>query len=215
VGAGGTIAPTKLKSSAADGYTLLIAHIGMSTAPALYRSLPFNPVTDFEHVGQIVDVPMTLLGKSTLPPSNLNLIAYLKANKEKISFANAGVGAASRLCGLMFMSAIQTDLLTIPYKGTAPAMNDLLGGQVDILCDQTTQPTPYIKSGKVKACGVTSTTRVEPLQDLPALAESGLPNFSVVFWHGIYAPKPTPKLCSTSWWPRCRRASRTLPSRTR
>jgi len=194
VGAGGTIAPTKLKSSAPDGYTLLIAHIGMSTAPALYRSLPFNPVTDFEHVGQIVDVPMTLLGKSTLPPSNLkDLIAYLKANKEKISFANAGVGAASHLCGLMFMSAIQTDLLTIPYKGTAPAMNDLLGGQVDILCDQTTQTTPYIKSGKVKAYGVTSTTRVESLQDLPTLAESGLPNFSVVVWHGIYAPKGTPK----------------------
>jgi tripartite-type tricarboxylate transporter receptor subunit TctC len=194
VGAGGTIAPTKLKSAPPDGYTLLIAHIGMSTAPALYRSLPFNPVTDFEHIGQVVDVPMTLLGKSTLPPNTLaELIAYLKANKEKISFANAGIGAASHLCGLMFMSAIQTDLLTVPYKGTAPAMNDLLGGQVDILCDQTTQTTPYIKSGRVKAYGVTSATRVESLKELPTLAEAGLAGFEVVVWHGVYAPKGTPK----------------------
>jgi tripartite-type tricarboxylate transporter receptor subunit TctC len=194
VGAGGTIAPTKLKSAAPDGYTLLIAHIGMSTAPALYRSLPFNPLTDFEHVGQVVDVPMTLLGSSTLPPNNLReLIPWLKANKEKVSFANAGIGAASHLCGLMFMAAIQTDLLTVPYKGTAPAMNDLLGGQVDLLCDQTTQTTPYIKANRVKAYGTTSATRVESLKELPTLAEAGLPGFEVVVWHGIYAPKGTPK----------------------
>jgi tripartite-type tricarboxylate transporter receptor subunit TctC len=194
VGAGGTIAPARLKGAAADGYTLMLAHIGMSTAPALYRSLPFNPVTDFEHVGQVVDVPMTLLGKSTLPPNTFReLVPYLKANRDKISFANAGVGAASHLCGLMFMSAIQTDFVTVPYKGTAPAMNDLLGGQVDLLCDQTTQTTPYIKSGRVKAYGATSKTRVESLKELPTLSEAGLPNFEVVVWHGVYAPKATPK----------------------
>ena len=194
LGAGGTIAPTKLKNAAPDGYTLLLAHIGMSTAPALYKTLPFNPVDDFEQIGQVVDVPMTLLGKPGMPPSDLReLVAYIKVNKEKISFANAGVGSASHLCGLMFMSAIGIEMLTVPYKGTAPAMNDLLGGQVDLLCDQTTQTTPYIKSGRVKAYGATSATRVDILKELPTLSEAGLPGFQVVVWHGVYAPKGTPK----------------------
>ncbi len=194
VGAGGTIAPTKLKNSAPDGYTLLLAHIGMATAPALYRTLQFKPVEDFEHIGQVVDVPMTLLGKLAIPPNDLKeLLPYLRANKDKISFANAGVGSASHLCGLLFMSAIGVDMTTIPYKGTAPAMNDLLGGQVDLLCDQTTQTTPYIRSGRVKPFGATSRMRLETLKDLPTLAEAGLPGFEVVVWHGVYAPKGTPK----------------------
>ncbi len=194
VGAGGTIAPAKLKNAAPDGYTLMLAHIGLSTAPALYRTLPFKPVEDFEHIGQVVDVPMTLLGRKDLPPNNLReLLAYIKANKDKMSFANAGVGAASHLCGLLFMSAIQTDLTTVPYKGTAPAINDLLGGQVDILCDQTTQTTPYITSNRVKVYGTTSRTRLDTLKDVPTLAEAGLPGFEVVVWHGLYAPKGTPK----------------------
>jgi tripartite-type tricarboxylate transporter receptor subunit TctC len=123
----------------------------------------------------------------------LELLAYIKANKDTISFANAGVGSASHLCGLLFMSAIQTELVTIPYKGTAPAMNDLLGGQVDLLCDQTTQTTPYINSGRVKAYGATSATRLDTLKDLPTLSEAGLPGFQVVVWHGVYAPKGTAK----------------------
>jgi len=194
VGAGGTIAPTKLRNATADGYTLLIAHIGMSTAPALFRTLPFKPLEDFEYVGQVVDVPMTLIAKPDLPPKDLKeLLVYIKANKDKISFANAGIGSASHLCGLLFMSAIETELVTVPYKGTAPAMNDLLGGQVDLLCDQTTQTTPYINAGRVKAYGTTSRTRLETLKNLPTLAESGLPGFEVAVWNGIYAPKGTPK----------------------
>jgi len=194
VGAGGTIAPAKLKAAPPDGYTILLAHIGMSTAPALYRSLPFKPLEDFELVGQVVDVPMTLIGKKDMPPNDLReLIAYLKANKDKVSFANAGVGSASHLCGLLFMSTIQTELTTIPYKGTAPAINDLLGGQVDILCDQTTNTTQYIKAGRVKAYGTTSKTRLDSLKELPTLSEAGLPGFEVVVWHGIYAPRGTPK----------------------
>ena len=194
VGAGGTIAPTKLKASPPDGYSLLIAHIGMSTAPALYKTLPFKPLEDFEFIGQVADVPMTLIGKQDLPAKDLKeLIAYVKANKDKVSFANAGVGSASHLCGLLFMNAIETDLTTIPYKGTAPALNDILGGQVDILCDQTTNTTPYIKANRVKAYGTTSKTRVEALKELPPLAEAGLPGFEVVVWHGVYAPKGTPK----------------------
>jgi tripartite-type tricarboxylate transporter receptor subunit TctC len=193
-GAGGTIAPTKLKNATPDGYTLLIAHIGMSTAPSLYRSLPFKPIEDFEHIGQVVDVPMTFIARKDLPPNDFKaLVDYVKANKEKVTLANAGVGAASHLCGLLFMSAIQADLTTVPYKGTAPAINDLLGGQVDILCDQTTNTTSYIKSGRIKAYAVTSKTRVESLKELPPAAEAGLPGFEVTVWHGVYAPKGTPK----------------------
>jgi tripartite-type tricarboxylate transporter receptor subunit TctC len=194
VGAGGTIAPSKLKSATPDGYTIMLAHIGMSTAPALYRQLSFKPLEDFELIGQVVDVPMTLIGKKDLPPNDLReLLAYIKANKEKISFANAGVGSASHLCGLLFMSQIQTELTTIPYKGTAPAINDLLGGQVDILCDQTTNTTQYIKAGRVKAYGTTSSARLDSLRELPTLSEAGVPGFEVVVWHGVYAPKGTPK----------------------
>jgi tripartite-type tricarboxylate transporter receptor subunit TctC len=137
-GAGGTIAVNKVSKAQSDGYTLLIHHIGMATAPALYRRLPFDPMKDFEYVGLITDVPMTLLTRKTLPPNSLKeLVAYVKANKEKINLANAGIGSASHLCGLLFMSAIETDLTTVPYKGTAPAMTDLRGGQVDILCDHS------------------------------------------------------------------------------
>jgi tripartite-type tricarboxylate transporter receptor subunit TctC len=164
VGAGGTIAPTKLKNSTPDGYTLLLAHIGMSTAPALYRALAFRPVEDFEHIGQVVDVPMTLIARATLEPRDLReLVAYIRMNRDKLSFANAGIGSASHLCGLLFMSAIDVDITTVPYKGTAPALNDLLGAQVDLLCDQTTQTTQYIKSGRVKAYGATSASRLDTL----------------------------------------------------
>jgi len=193
-GAGGTIAPAKLKGANADGYTIMLAHIGMSTAPALYRKLPYKPLEDFEHIGQVVDVPMTFIARKDLPPNDFKgLVDYVKANKDKVTLANAGLGAASHLCGLLFMSAIQADLTTVPYKGTAPAINDLLGGQVDVLCDQTTNTTSYIKSGRIKAYAVTSKTRVDSLKELPPAAEAGLPGFEVNVWHGVYAPKGTPK----------------------
>ena len=194
VGAGGTIAPTKVKNATPDGYTLLIAHIGMSTTPALYKTLPFKPLEDFELVGQVVDVPMTLIAKQGFAPKDLKeLIAYVKANKDKVTFANAGIGSASHLCGLLFMSTIETELTTVPYKGTAPALNDILGGQVDMLCDQTTNTTSYIKANRVKAYGTTSKTRLDTLKELPPMSEAGLPGFEVVVWHGVYAPKGTPK----------------------
>ncbi len=193
-GAGGTIAYNKVVKAKPDGYTVLIAHIGMSTAPALYRNLGFNPLTDYEYIGQVADVPMTLLAKKGLPPNNLNeLLPYLKANKDKLTYANAGLGAASHLCGLLFMTQIQTDLTTVSYKGTAPAMTDLIGGQVDLMCDQTTNTTQQIKAGTVKVYGVTSRTRVPSLSDVPTLNEAGLKDFEVVVWHGLYVPKGTPK----------------------
>jgi tripartite-type tricarboxylate transporter receptor subunit TctC len=192
--AGGILAPELVKNAKPDGYTILIHHIGMATTPALYRQLRFNPLTDFEYIGLINDVPMTLIGRQNLPPKDFKeLLGYIKQNKEKVSLANAGIGAASHLCGMLFMSAIQTDLLTVPYKGTGPAMNDLIGGQVDLLCDQTTNTTGHIKGGKVKAYAVTTKQRVQSLPDLPTLDEQGLKGFEVSIWHGLYAPKNTPK----------------------
>ena len=193
-GAGGTVAAARVARSAPDGYTLFIHHIGQSTAPALYRKLSYNAIDDFEPIGLVTDVPMTLVARKDFPAKDLKeLIAYVKAHKDKVTLANAGLGAASHLCGTLFMSAIQTDLTTVPFKGTGPAMNDLLGGQVDIMCDQTTNTTGQIKGGKIKAYGVTSMTRVPSLPDIPTMNEAGLPNFEVVVWHGLYAPKGTPK----------------------
>src|SRR6266540_6832234 len=192
--AGGIIAPETVKNAKPDGYTILIHHIGMATTPALYRSLRFNPLTDFDYIGLINDVPMTIIAKPGLPAKDFKeFLAYVKANKDKVTYANAGIGAASHLCGMLFMSAIQTDMLTVPYKGTAPAMNDLLGGTVDFMCDQTTNTTSQIKSGKVKVYGVTSAKRVPSLPDIPTLDEQGLKGFEVGIWHALYGPKAMPK----------------------
>jgi tripartite-type tricarboxylate transporter receptor subunit TctC len=194
VGAGGTLAANRVAKSAPDGYTIFLHHIGHATAPSLYRKLPYNPLTDFEPIGLVCELPMTLVGRKDFPPKDLKeLIAYVKANKTKINLANAGLGAASHLCGTLFMSAIETDLTTIPYSGTGPAMNDLLGGQVDIMCDQTTNTTSQIKAGKIKVYGVTSKKRVPSLPNVPTLDQGGLKGFEVSVWNGIYAPKGTPK----------------------
>lgn len=193
-GAGGTIAANRVAKAKSDGYSLLIAHIGMSTAPALYRKLPFNPLTDFEYIGQVADVPMTLIAKTSLPPDNLTeLIAYLKKNKDKLNMGNAGLGAASHLCGMLFMSRIEANITTIPYNGTAPAMTALMGNQIDLMCDQTTNTTQPIRSGRVKVYGATTRQRIPSLSMVPTMAEQGLKDFEVAVWHGVYAPKGTPK----------------------
>jgi tripartite-type tricarboxylate transporter receptor subunit TctC len=193
-GAGGTIAGYRVAKAAPDGYTILIHHIGMSTAPALYRKLPYKPLEDFEYIGLINEVPMTLVAKKDFPAKDLKeLIAYVKANKDKVNYANAGLGAASHLCGMLFMTAIQTDVTTVPYKGTGPAMNDLLGGQVDFMCDQTTNTTSQIKAEKIKVYGVTTKKRVASLPNVPTMDEAGLKGFEVSIWHALYAPKGTPK----------------------
>jgi tripartite-type tricarboxylate transporter receptor subunit TctC len=193
-GAGGTIAVADVARAQPDGYRVLVHHIGMATAPALYRKLPFDPLKDLEYIGLINDVPMTLLVRTTLPANSVKeLVGYVKQNRDKVTLANAGLGAASHLCGLLFQQAIETDLTTVPYKGTAPAITDLIGGQVDILCDQTTNTTEQIRAGKVKALALTAPRRLESLKDLPTAAEAGLPGFELSIWHGMYAPKGTPK----------------------
>jgi tripartite-type tricarboxylate transporter receptor subunit TctC len=194
VGAGGTRASGQLAKADADGYTILLHHIGMSTAPTLYRKLSFNPLTDFEMIGLVTDAPMSLIARPNLEAKNFaEALAYIKANKDKVSLGNAGVGAASHLCGMLLMSAIGVPMTTIPYNGTGPAMTDLLGGQIDLMCDQTTNTTSQIKGGKVKAYGVTTKTRVKSLPGIPTLDEAGLKGFEVAVWHGVYAPKGTPK----------------------
>jgi tripartite-type tricarboxylate transporter receptor subunit TctC len=193
-GAGGTIGVEKVARSKPDGYTLLLMHIGISTAPSLYRNLRFDPQKDLEPIGLITDVPMTFIAKKDFPPKDMKeLITYVKANKDKVTYANAGVGAASHLCGMLFMTAIGADLTTVPYKGTGPAMTDLMGGQVDFMCDQTTNTTPQIKGEKVKGYAVTTKKRVPSLPQLPTVEEAGLKGFEVAVWHGMWAPAGTPK----------------------
>jgi tripartite-type tricarboxylate transporter receptor subunit TctC len=195
-GAGGTLGAAKVAKAAPDGYTLLVHHIGMATSPALYRKMPYDTLGDFEYIGMINDVPMTLVGRPTLPANNYaELVKWLEVNKGKINLANAGLGAASHLCGLLFQQSLKIDMTTVPYKGTAPAMTDLLGGQVDIMCDQTTNTSGQIEGGKIKAYAVTSPKRLTTpaLAKLPTLDESGMKGFNVSIWHGMYAPKGTPK----------------------
>lgn len=194
LGAGGTVAAAYVARQQPDGYTFFIHHNGMATATALYRKLSFNPLADFEYVSQAVDVPMTLLARKDFPASNFQeLAAYIKVNASRINLANAGQGAVSQLCGLMLQRALGVQLTEVPFQGTAPAMNALLGGQVDVLCDQTTQTVPQIKAGNVKLFGVTTRKRVKVLPNALTLAEQGLKDFEVVVWHGIYAPKGTPR----------------------
>ncbi|MCM5570797.1 tripartite tricarboxylate transporter substrate binding protein BugD [Burkholderiaceae bacterium FT117] len=193
-GAGGTIGVGKVARAKPDGYSLLVFHIGMATQPSLYRKLQYKPLEDFEFIGMINEVPMTIMVKNDLPAKNMaELVPYLKANASKVTLANAGIGAASHLCGLMFQAAISQELVTVPYKGTAPAMADLMGGQVDLLCDQTTNTTPQIKGGKVKAIAITSPKRIPSLPDVPTMIEQGYKDFDISIWHGMYAPKGTPK----------------------
>ena len=194
-GAGSSIGTARVARATPDGYTLLLNHIGMSTMPALYRKLAFSVPNDFEYLGMVNEVPMTLIARPTMPANNFKeLNTWIHQNKGKINLGNAGLGAASHLCGLMFQNAMKVDMTPVPYKGTAPAITDLIGGQIDLLCDQTTNTTGQIESKKVKAYAVTTAKRLTTpaLKDLPTLAESGLKDFEVSIWHGLYAPKGTP-----------------------
>jgi tripartite-type tricarboxylate transporter receptor subunit TctC len=194
-GAGGSIGANKVAKAQADGYTLLVHHIGMATMPTLVRNIPFKVESDFEYLGMINDVPMTLIGKPTLPANNYKeLVAWINTNKGKVNLGNAGVGSASHLCGMLFQNAIGVDMTAVPYKGTGPAMTDLMGGQIDLMCDQTTNTTSAIEGKKVKAFAVTTPKRLATpvLKDLPTMQEMGVKDFNISIFHGLYAPKGTP-----------------------
>ncbi|MFC5605475.1 tripartite tricarboxylate transporter substrate-binding protein [Variovorax soli] len=194
-GAGSTIGNAKVARAKPDGYTLLVTHVGMATTPVLYRKLTYNYETDFEYLGLINDVPMTLIGKPQLEANNFKeLREWISKSGGKVNLGNAGIGSASHLCGLLFQSELKAEMTTVPYKGTAPAIADLIGGQIDLLCDQTTNTTGQIEAKKVKPYAVTTLKRLNTpvLKDIPTLDESGLKNFQVTIWHGMYAPKGTP-----------------------
>jgi tripartite-type tricarboxylate transporter receptor subunit TctC len=192
-GAGGTVGAARVANAEPDGYTLLLYHIGMATSATLYRNLPYDTLNAFEYVGLVNEVPMVVVGKKDFEPTDFkSLVDYVKANKDTVTYANAGIGSGSHLCGMLFMSAIDTQLTTVPYQGTGPAMTDLLGGQVDFLCDQTTNATNQIKAGSIKAYATTAAQRVAALPDVPTAAEVGLKQFEFGVWHGLYAPKGTP-----------------------
>lgn len=197
-GAGGTIGAAKVARAAPDGHTLLVWHIGMAATAGLYRKLPYKPLEDFEYLGMINDVPMTLVGAPKLPANTYrDFEAYIRANGGKLNLAHAGLGSASHLCGLMWQSAVRLDksMTTIAYRGTGPAMNDLIGGQVDVMCDQTTNTTSQIEAGRIKAFAVTTAKPLSNhklLKDYPSLQEMGLKDFNLTIWHAMYAPKGTP-----------------------
>ena len=195
-GAGGTIGAAKAARAPNDGYTLLLHHVSMATSPALYRKLPYKTLDDFEYLGLINEVPMTIISKKTVPAANFaELRKWLEDNRGKINIANAGVGSASHLCGLMLQNALKVEMQTISYRGTAPAMTELISGQVDLMCDQTTNTTAQIEGNMVKAYAVTTQQRLTTpaLAALPTLDQSGLKGFNVSIWHGLFAPKGTPK----------------------
>ena len=192
-GAGGTTGAGQVATAAADGYTVLMHHIGMSTAPTLYPDLAFDPLTDFKMIGLVTEVPMTFVGGTEFEPTTLEeLVAYVKENGEEVNYAMAGVGAASHLCGLLFQTAVDAKVTEVTYDGTAPAMTALVGNQVDFMCDQTTNTTEQIKAGAVKAYAITSPERNEALPDVPTTAEAGLEDMALSVWHGLYVPKDTP-----------------------
>ncbi len=192
-GAGGTVAAGQVAEAKGDGYEVLIHHIGMSTAPALYADLGFDPTEDFKTVGLVTDVPMTIVARKDFEPETLEeLVQYVTDNADTVTLANAGIGAASHLCGLLIENALDVDLTEVPYDGTGPALTDLVGGQVDFMCDQTTNTAGQIQSGEIKAYAVTTPEPVEALPDLPTTADAGLPDVQVGVWHGLYVPADTP-----------------------
>ena len=192
-GAGGTVAAGEVAAAEPDGYTVLMHHIGMSTAPTLFPDLAYDPLVDFRTIGLVTEVPMTIIARKDFEPTTLEeLVDYVTENADTVTLAHAGIGAASHLCGLLFQSALGVTLTEVPYDGTGPALTDLVGGQVDFMCDQTTNTTGQIEAGEVKAYAVTTPERVEALPDLPTTAESGLPDVEVGVWHGLYVPAETP-----------------------
>ena len=192
-GAGGTLGARRVAQAEPDGYTLLVHHIGMATSATLYRDLPYDPKTAFAPVGLITEVPMTLVGRPDFPPNTLaELVSYAKENGEQVLYAHAGIGAASQLCGMLLMQALDTQFTTVPYKGTGPALTDLMGGQVDFMCDQTTNTTNPIKAGSIKAYAALTDKRLDALPDVPTAAEAGLEGIEIAIWHGLYAPAGTP-----------------------
>ena len=193
-GAGGTIGMARVAKAAPDGYTVAVWHIAQATAPALYDNLKYDPVNDFDHIGRITDVPMTLVSKTAVAARDVKeLIDWIRAEKGKVTYGHAGIGSASHLCTLVLMRDLKIEMTGVGYRGTGPAMNDLLGGQFDVMCDQTTNTTNQIKEGRIKGFAVTTKAKVSSVPNLPTLDSGAIPGFEVSAWHAMWAPKGLPK----------------------
>jgi tripartite-type tricarboxylate transporter receptor subunit TctC len=193
-GAGGTIGTAKVAAATPDGYSLLVMHVTHAANVAFYPNLRYDPVKDFEPIGLVAESPMALVARKDFPANNFEeLVGYLRTNGEKITYGFAGIGSASHLCSLLLFHAIETTVAGVPYKGTAPALNDLMGGHLDIMCDQTINVLQPAAGGLIKAYAATTPQRLKVAPDLPTISESGLPGFQMVVWYGMYAPKGTPK----------------------
>jgi tripartite-type tricarboxylate transporter receptor subunit TctC len=193
-GAGGNIAVARVAKAAPDGETLLFHNMAMATNPSLYRKLDYNPLTDFEYVGVVAHSIMAMVGRPDLPADDLRqFIAYARKNGDKVTIGDGGVGGPTNLCALLFMSAIGTKFTIVSYKGGAPALNDVMGRQIDLLCDGTATTGKLIAAGKVKGLGISSRTRLRSMPDVPTLDEAGLPGFELQPWSAIYAPRNTPR----------------------
>jgi tripartite-type tricarboxylate transporter receptor subunit TctC len=191
-GGGGTIGSVRVARARPDGHTLLLWHIAHATAPALYEKLPYNVLTDFEPIGRVADAPMMLVGRPDHPARTTGeLLAWMREKKTDATYGHAGIGTASNLCGILLSNALNTPMTGVPYRGTGPAMNDLFAGQFDFMCDQTTNTTEPVNSGRIRAYGVASLNRLPTFPDLPTLSEAGLAGFEVSAWHGLWAPKGT------------------------
>ena len=193
-GAGGTIGMAKVARAAPDGYTIAVWHIAQATAPALYDGLKYDVVADFDHLGRITDVPMTLVSKTAVAAKDVKeLIDWIRGQPGKVTYGHAGIGSASHLCTLVLMRDLKIEMVGVGYRGTGPAMNDLLGGQFDVMCDQTTNTTNQIKEGRIKGYAVTTKTKVSSLPNLPTLDGTAIPGFEATAWHAMWAPKGLPK----------------------
>lgn len=192
-GAGGTVGAARTAKAEPDGHTLLIAHVALPASASLYRTLPYDTATAFEPLGLVNVGPMALAARKDYPAADVTaLLAKLQQDGPKTTMAHAGIGSNSHLCGLLLQQALGAKVTEVAYRGTGPAMNDLMGGQVDLLCDQTTNAVPQIDAKTVRGYAVTSARRLDVLGDLPTLQEAGLPGFDFVIWHALYAPKGTP-----------------------
>lgn len=193
-GAGGTLGAARLAKSEPDGYTILIHHVALAAGASLYGNLTYDTATAFEPLGLVNTGPMALTSRKDFPAADAKeILAKLKSDGPKISVAHAGVGSNAHLCALLLQRALGQNFNLVGYKGTGPAMNDLIGGQVDVLCDQSTNAVPPINAKTIKAYAVSSRDRLPALKDLPTLDEAGLKGFEFVIWHALYAPKGTPK----------------------
>lgn len=192
-GAGGTAGAARLAKAEPDGHTLLIHHIALVAGASLYKSLPYDTARDLEPLGLVNFGPMVLAARKDYPAATpAELLARLKADGAKTTLAHAGIGSNAHLCGLLLQQALGVKLTEVAYRGTGPAMNDLVGGQVDLLFDQSTNAVPQVQAGTVKPFAVTSSTRLDVLPNVPTVKESGLADFEFVLWHGLYAPRGTP-----------------------